>query len=279
LRLGRQALTWGGGLVFHPMDLFNPFAPDATYTAYKPGSDMLYGQWLFNDGSDLQAAWVPRRDPGSGHLSNSQSSGGVKWHGFAGARQQFGIDLMLARDYRAQVFGLAVNGALGGATWTAEWVPTRRPGGGTQTSALLNAQYAWSIAGRNVNGFVELFRNGYGVTGPDRAYTQLPKPLLDRLARGELFSVSRNYLAAGVDLQWTPLLMLKPSIIANLEDGSGLILGQAVYSLSQNTALTAGVQWPLGSRGSEYGGLRYTTDSALYLAPSRRVYLRMTWYF
>src|SRR5436190_6089933 len=30
VRIGRQALTWGGGLVFRPMDLFDPFAPNAT---------------------------------------------------------------------------------------------------------------------------------------------------------------------------------------------------------------------------------------------------------
>ncbi|MYA17829.1 MAG: hypothetical protein F4Z28_14265, partial [Gammaproteobacteria bacterium] len=27
LTLGRDAVSWGSGLVFHPMDLFNPFAP------------------------------------------------------------------------------------------------------------------------------------------------------------------------------------------------------------------------------------------------------------
>ncbi|MDE2462520.1 MAG: hypothetical protein KGO02_02215, partial [Alphaproteobacteria bacterium] len=40
LKLGRQALTWGAGLVFRPMDLFDPFAPDAIDTEYKPGTDM-----------------------------------------------------------------------------------------------------------------------------------------------------------------------------------------------------------------------------------------------
>ncbi len=27
VRIGRQAITWGNGLIFNPMDLFNPFPP------------------------------------------------------------------------------------------------------------------------------------------------------------------------------------------------------------------------------------------------------------
>jgi hypothetical protein len=50
VRVGRQALTWGSGLVFRPMDLFDPFGPTATDTEYKPGVDMLYLQQLFADG-------------------------------------------------------------------------------------------------------------------------------------------------------------------------------------------------------------------------------------
>jgi hypothetical protein len=37
-RVGRQAITWGSGLVFRPMDLFDPFEPSATDTEYKPVS-------------------------------------------------------------------------------------------------------------------------------------------------------------------------------------------------------------------------------------------------
>jgi len=108
---------------------------------------------------------------------------------------------------------------------------------------------------------------------------QLPLALSDRLARGTLFSVSRNYLAAGIDLQWTPLFTLKPSLIANLDDGSALLVGQAVYSLSQDSSLLAGFQWNAGNRGTEYGGLRLQPGSAIYAAPARTGYLRMSWYF
>ena len=60
LRAGRQAITWGSGMVFHPSDIVAPFAPDAIDTTYKPGVDMLYGQYLFDNGADIQAIVVPR---------------------------------------------------------------------------------------------------------------------------------------------------------------------------------------------------------------------------
>jgi hypothetical protein len=279
VRAGRQALTWGGGLVFHPLDLFNPFPPNATYTTYKPGTDMLYGQWLFESGADLQAVVVPRRDPLTGKIAADQSSAGIKWHGFAGASQQLGLDLLLAKDYRSQVLGIAASGPAGGATWTAEIIPTRLEGGALRTSALANTQYAWSWGGKNINGYLEYFRNGFGAGGSGRTLATLPEPLLERLARGELFSVSKNELAAGADVQWTPLLTLKPSLIASLDDGSVLLVGQSVSSLSQNTDLTLGFQFPLGGHGSEYGGLPTAPDSGIYWTPAARLYARLSWYF
>jgi hypothetical protein len=279
LRLGRQALTWGGGLVFHPMDLFNPFPPNATYTSYKPGADMLYGQWLFDSGADVQAVIAPRRNPETGHVAANQSSAGVKWRGFVGAERQFGADVMLAQDYRAQVLGVALNGPLHGATWTAEVIPTHERDGRTSTSLLANLQYAWSWGERNVNGYAEYFRNGFGMPGDDHTLVDLPVALSQRLARGELFTVSRNYLALGVDLQWTPLLLLKQSLLINLDDGSAMLLGQAQYSLSQDTAITAGYQWAAGSRGTEYGGLETAPGSGVFAVPGNQLYARFTWYF
>ena len=45
-RFGRQAISWGNGMIFSPMDIFNPFDPAAVDKEYKTGDDMLYGQYL-----------------------------------------------------------------------------------------------------------------------------------------------------------------------------------------------------------------------------------------
>ena len=79
LRLGRQAITWGGGLVFRPLDIVAPFPPTATETAYKPGADMLYAQVLFDSGADIQAVAVPRPLTAGGPPAHYASTVAVRW--------------------------------------------------------------------------------------------------------------------------------------------------------------------------------------------------------
>ena len=57
-KIGRQAVSWGNGLIYNPVDFFNPFDPAAIDTEYKTGDDMLYAQYLLDSGDDLQAVWV-----------------------------------------------------------------------------------------------------------------------------------------------------------------------------------------------------------------------------
>ena len=71
LRFGRQALSWGNGLFYAPMDLVNPFDPAAIDTEYKAGDDMLYLQYLQDSGNDLQAAVVVRAPAGADHAGTS----------------------------------------------------------------------------------------------------------------------------------------------------------------------------------------------------------------
>ena len=40
MRFGRQAITWGNGLIYNVMDIFNPFDPAAVDKEFKTGDDM-----------------------------------------------------------------------------------------------------------------------------------------------------------------------------------------------------------------------------------------------
>ena len=53
VRVGRQALSWGNGLFYAPMDLVNPFDPAAIDTEFKAGDDMAYAQYLRDNGDDI----------------------------------------------------------------------------------------------------------------------------------------------------------------------------------------------------------------------------------
>jgi len=275
MRLGRQALSWGGGLVFQVLDLFNPFPPTVIDTDYKPGTDMLTAQWLLAGGDDLQAVVVPRR-PGPGRrVSADASSLAVKWHHFAGSTE---VELMGARHYADTVAGIGASGNLGGGVWRVNATYTALAHGGRVTSLLANLDRSWVWGGRNAYGFVEYFRNGFGTPSLDRGAAALPESLLVRLARGELFNLGRNELAGGLRFEWTPRLALEPTVIVNLDDLSSMLLFRVTFDWLENLQLDAGLQTGAGPRGTEYGGVPVGFPSP-YAAPGRRIWLRLSRYF
>jgi hypothetical protein len=276
VRVGRQALTWGSGLVFRPMDLFDPFSPTATDTEYKPGVDMLYVQRLFHDGSDLQFIVAPRPEHFGGPVTVDASSAALHYHAALLGHQ---ITLLAARDHGDWVTGLGVNGALGGATWNAEIVPTVLQAGGVRVSALANISDAVTLFRRNATVFGEYFHNGFGVVGEPFTLAQLPPELLDRLARGQVFDTRQDYLAGGMTLEVTPLLTVSPTLIVDLNDGSVLPLAAATYSLSDSLTLVGGFQAPIGRARTEFGGLPISPANPLLIAPPRQLYIQLRRYF
>ena len=276
IRLGRQALTWGSGQVFHPLDLVNPFQPVATDTAYKRGTDMAYAQWLFENGSDLQFAYVPHRNRNTLDPDGNKDTTAL-YANLVSTQLQW--NLLLAQDYADTVAGLNVSGPLAGTVWNLAIVPTRLESGTTYTSALANITLATTFLDRNLNSFAEFYHNGFGESGRDYSLTGLNPELLLRLQRGQVFVTGRDYLSVGATWDMTPLLQLIPTLIYNLRDHSSLFDTQLSYSLSNNVSLKAGLRLVFGGQGTEFGGLRYLPGSPLYLAQSNQGFIRLDAYF
>lgn len=275
IRAGRQAITWGDGLFFSPFDIVNPFDPAQIDTEYKAGDDMLYVQYLRGNGDDLQFAWVARRDPLTGDVASEEATVTIKYHGISGASE---YDVLLAHNYDRPTIGLGGNRSIGGAVvrgdlliadaddWTVELV--------------VNLSYSWMWAGKNVTGAVEYYFNGYGQENGryDPASLATNPELVQRLARGETFSLGRNYLAAGGTIELSPLLTLSPSVFANLGDPSALLQFVANYSLGDNLTFWGAVNVPVGPDGSEYGGIE-TGLPDRYLSRTAGLFVQLAWYF
>ncbi len=274
VRIGRQALTWGGGLVFRPMDLFDPFSPSATDTEFKPGTDMVYAQWLFGDGSDLQAIVAPRPAVKGGGPSTDASSFALHYRTTIGPLT---TAWLVARDHGDWTAALQFGGPLGGATWDVDVVPVFLAGGGTRISAVANISTATTLFDRNATVFAEAFHNGFGSGA--KTLAALPSDLIDRLARGQVFNLRKNYLAAGATLEVTPLLTFSPVVIGDVGDGSFHALASVTYSLSDEMTLIAGAQVPVGSRGSEYGGIALSPLDPHRVGASPQIYLQLRRYF
>lgn len=277
IRVGRQALTWGAGKMFQTMDLVGPFAPNTVDTEYKPGVDMAYTQWLFDDGSDLQFVAAPRARRHGDEMRWDAST--VALH-YRRAFGDIGTTWLLSHDYDNWVAGLGLSGPLYGASWNIEVTPTFDVAGNTKFSGLANIDYAMLLFGeRNTTLFAEYYHNGFGVGGDTQVYDQLPAYLTERLARGQVFNISRNYLSSGMTVEWTPLLKFSPSLIANLDDTSFYASTEANYSLGDNTTLLVGAQTPIGPAGTEYGGISLSGGTAPYVAPSSMIYVQLRQYF
>lgn len=275
LRFGRQAVSWGNGLIYTPMDFLNPFDPAAVDTEYKVGDDMLYAQYLLDSGNDWQFVSVQRRDD-EDNVSSDVSSTALKFHGFG---LQWEYDLLMAEHY--DEFMLGVGGLLnvgesvvrGDITLTdgkEEWV----------TSLVLNWSYSWEWGGHNVSGVAEYFYNGFGLRESDYTAEKIREEtdLVDRIVRGELFTLGRHYVAGSLLLELTPLVNITPNLFVNLGDSSALLQLVMQWDLAQNWQLLGALSAPLGSSGTEYGGLETGVDDlTLEVGPS--LFAQIAWYF
>ncbi|MGA9575744.1 MAG: hypothetical protein WBS20_17520 [Lysobacterales bacterium] len=276
IRFGRQAISWGSGLLFTPMDILNPFDPTAIDKEYKSGDDMLYAQYLLDNGNDIQSVAVVRRDPLSGDVEGQQSSLALKYHGFWAGRE---YDLLATRHYGETVLALGLSGDLGGAVWRGDLVWNDTVTGSVLTG-VTGLTWSWVGGGHNWTGLAEYYYNGFGQTGGDYSAAALAAnpELLKRLARGELFNIGRHYLGVSVILEATPLLNLTSNAFINLIDPSALAQLVLSYDWKQDVQLLAALSFPIGPDGSEYGGIDFT-QPGVYLSTGPALFAQLAWYF
>lgn len=279
---GRQAVSWGNGLVFQPLDLFNPFAPTTVDQDYKTGDDILLLERSLQGGGSVQALAVLRRDEDGDRSADADSFGG-KWHRFAGRGE---IELLAARHYQDDVLAAALRFPVGGALIRSDLVATRVEADDDWVfSAIVNADYSIVAGGRNVYLFGEYFHNGFGVRELPLNPLDYPEPLARRLARGEVFNLMRDYLALGGSVEWHPLWSQTATLIGNLHDGSTLLQTQVSHDPGDHQRLDLGVVVPLGSAGDEFGGVPTGipaadgSDTILTAGGGTRLYLRWAYYF
>jgi hypothetical protein len=246
IRLGRQALSWGNGLFFAPMDLVNPFDPTTIDTEYKTGDDMVYVQYLRDNGDDVQGAAVFRRDPASGDVEGDQGTIALKYHGFAGENE---YDILVAEDHGNTVVGLGGAGSLGGAVWRGDIVVTDTDDD-TIVEVVANLSHSWVWATRNVSGTAEYYFDGD----------------------------DRNYVAGSLMIEMSALWMITPTLVANIDDPSALLQFVTQYSLGDNMTFLGSLNLPLGSNGTEFGGPESGIPGR-YLSFDLGVFAQLAWYF
>ena len=246
VRVGRQALSWGNGLFFHPMDLVNPFDPTTIDTEYKSGDDMAYAQYLRDNGDDVQGAAVFRRDPLSGDVDSDQGTTALKYHGFAGERE---YDFLVAENYGNTVIGFGGVTSMGGAVWRGDIVVTDADDD-TRVEVVTNLSHSWTWKQRNVSGSAEYYYDGD----------------------------DRHYVAGSLMVEMSPLWMVTPTLVANVDDPSALFQFVTQYSLGDNATFLGSLNIPLGGNGTEFGGPESGIPGR-YLSYDYGLFAQLAWYF
>ena len=281
VRIGRQAITWGNGLIFNPMDLFNPFPPADIQRDYKVGDDMVLAQVTFPDSVDLQLLYVVRRDPNTNNLEADQNSLAGLVH-FAVATTEF--DVMGTRHFDDYVVGFGTNGILGGAAWRLDTTLTFLDDGKGQNtknylSGVANMDYSWIWWEKNFYGLLEYYYNGLGEGDYPGALSN--PDITRRLTRGELFVLGKHYLSAEIQVELHPLFTVFLTGINNIEDPSGILQPRAVWNVAQDLDMKIGANIFYGDNGdpgSEFGGFIIPTTNIHSRSPNN-AYLWFNYYF
>ncbi|NKB98411.1 MAG: hypothetical protein GKR90_07955 [Pseudomonadales bacterium] len=271
--VGREAVSWGNGIVFQPMDIFSPFSPTVVDRDYKAGDDLILIDRLLGNGQDLQLLHVARRGM-SGNGSDNASSSALKWHGYVGPVE---FDVVGARHYDSDIFAAATRFPIGQALVRVDVVAAEDLDGNQVFSGVINGDVTFLVADRNAYAFVEYFHNGWGVSELPDSIVGLPLDLQVRLARGELFNVMKNYVAAGVSYEWHPLINHTATVITNLHDNSALFQTGVSFTPGDNQTMQLGWVEPFGSPGDEFGGLPLA-GRAITTGGASRVYFRWVYY-
>ena len=276
LRFGRQAISWGNGLFFSPMDIVNPFDPTAIDTEYKSGDDMLYAQFLRDNGNDVQAAVIFRRNPETGNIESDKNTVSIKYHGISRDTE---YDILVAINHNNTTIGIGGNKSIGGAVVRGDVVVTDT-GSDTTVQFVANLSYSWTWGGKNISGATEYYFNGFGQQDYSYNIQSLANnlDLLDRLSQGELYSIGRHYLAGSLIIEMTPLWLLTPNVFLNVEDNSALFQLVTQNNLKEDVTFIGSLNIPIGPEGTEYGGIKAASDNQ-YISNDLSIFAQFAWYF
>jgi hypothetical protein len=276
VRIGRQAITWGNGLLFNPMDLFNPFPPADIERDYKIADDMVSAQCSIGKIGDLQFLYVPRRKPSGGDLEWNQSSLAGKLH-FAWGTTEF--DIAAGRHFKDGVVGLGSTGYLRDAAWRLDAIWTFLDEDSNEDdflSLVANMDYSWVWWEKNFYGFLEVF---YNTLGNNQYSDALLDPnISERLDRGELFTLGRTYLSGHMRMELHPLFNVFFTMINNLADPSGILQSWITWDIARDFQITFGGNMFYGGAGTEYGGFKLPGTN-YYTKPPDNIFLWLTYFF
>ena len=234
LEVGRQQIPWGVGHFFTPTDLFNPFSATQIELDERDGVDAVNLIIKSLRGFKTQLVYTPPGKQLHPQRYLARISKDVKG---------YEVGVLGGRTKRDHVVGFDFQGNLKESAIRGEFLYQEAELEKDFIKFTINADYNFP---KNIHGLLEYHFNGQGRRDPDDYQ-------LDRLIRGEIRDLGRQYLAAMLGYDINDLLRFEYRVISNLHDGSFFMRPELQYEALTNVLITLGTQIYLGSNQDEYG--------------------------
>ena len=268
MRFGRQAISWGNGLVFQPLDLFSAFSPTTIDREFKPGVDSMLFESLVGEVGELQVLLIGRQETMDSLSAHTMAA---KWHMDLGG---FAFDVIVAEHIREDFTGASLSAPLGGSLVRVDASRICDEMSSCAVNALVNIDYTISIGPALLYVFAELYHNGFGL---DNASAELPESLRQRFSRGEVFTITKNFASFGANVTWHPLLSQSFVMINSLGDESGLFQTAVNYEPSDASRMQVGFSVPYGRDDTEFGKRR--VDDERTSGGGSNLFMTLSYYF
>jgi hypothetical protein len=271
LTVGRQPITWGVNYFWPVLDLFGPFSPAAIDRDYKPGVDAVRLSVPVGDFSEVQVIAAAH-----GRQGSEPTETGNDWSYGAMSRFHLGaadLGFLLGSFYRDEVAGAFVTGDAGGFGLRGEVLFThvdanQRVGTSLPSASFWRATFGVDrLLSPRTSLVTEISWNGFGARDP-AAYPLIAAS--DRVQRGEITSLGREYSGVSLSFLASPLWTVSAAMLTNWGDRSTLLQPSLTRSLSDNASATLGAFVGIGRGtesvdrvGSEYGAVPVTAWAAL----------------
>ena len=258
LTAGRQAVSWGTGLIWSPTDLFSAFAPTEIDREEKLGVDAVRLIVQAHPLVSVDAVVEPLDRDAHGRATARDSTFAARIGTRAG---EYDLHLCAGSVQSDAVLGGDFSGYLGDAGFRGEalytWVDERDQR--DYVRALLGADYGFA-APWNPYVAVEYFHNGLGARDEgDYAARRMASSVRRVFERGIAYNLGREYLAGTLRVQPNALLTLQATTLVNLRDGSFREFAACTWSVTEDFDVMVGVDAGLGGGRGEFTRLRDET--------------------
>ena len=228
IRLGRQAVSFGHGMVFNPMDLVQPFSIATIDNEYKPGVDAVRVERYFGMTGQITGvvAYAGSWDV-EGLTAVMNANGTIGWTDIS----VFGG--MVRSD---RVVGTGVASSIGAVGLHSDVTLTLPKSDDEDPFVRSTTGAFW----RPFNTSSVTMEYYYQSLGSEKAADYLEFAQSDRYARGELWVMGQHYLALAWAQEITALSSGNIAVIGNLVDASALLSPSISLSVSDEVQLVAG---------------------------------------